>query len=75
MATKADLKRPAALENDVLDNSHVHDVEAQFLDDSIRAALPQSLLPHYVALISGKKIPPRFKKQIREIVTGIINDA
>lgn len=75
MAKKADLKRPASLEVDVNDDTQESAMDAILLDNSIRDALPTHLLAPYEDLINGKPIPSRQKKQIREIVTGIINNA
>ena len=75
MAVKADLRNPASLEIDVLDHRDGSELDEVFLNDAIRAALPNNLIPHYVALIAGEKIPPRTKRIIREIVTGVINNA
>lgn len=75
MATKADLKRPASLEIDVNDNTQESAMDAMLLDQSIRDALPTHLLAPYDALINGLKITSRQKKQIRDIVTNIINHA
>lgn len=72
MATKADLRAPASLEIDILDGSSEFD--AILLDQSIREAIPDNLMNHYDNLLNGKSIPPRIKKQIREIVTSVIND-
>lgn len=75
MATKAALKQPNSLEFDVLDDAHESELDALVLDQSIRNALPANLVPYYDKLLLGEKIPPRAKKQIREIATGVINDA
>jgi len=75
MATKADLRRPRSLQFDVSDNQHEEDVDAMVLDQSIRDALPSHLIDAYNKMLAGEKIPQRFKKQIRDIATGVINNA
>ena len=75
MATKAALRQPAPLEIDVMDDRHEQELEAKLLDQSIRTALPTHLIEHYEKLILGEKILPRYKKQIRDIATGVINNA
>jgi hypothetical protein len=45
------------------------------LDQSIRTALSQNLIPFYEKMLNGDKIPARIKRQIRLIVTEIINNA
>lgn len=75
MAAKADLRRPTSLEDDVLDNHQDEQTEAMLLDQSIRDALPTRLLPFYDKMLVGDKIPARIKREIRLIVTEIINNA
>ena len=75
MATKAALKRPATLEVDIMDSNHEQETDATFLDDSIRQALPKHLHSYYDQLIIGNAIPPRIKRQIREIAMQVINNA
>ncbi|MCV0439717.1 MAG: hypothetical protein K5880_13910 [Hydrogenophaga sp.] len=75
MATKAALRQPNSLEFDVTDNHHEQELDAMVLDQSIRNALPENLMQYYDRLLLGEKIPARAKKQIREIATGVINDA
>jgi hypothetical protein len=75
MAAKADLRKPTSLEDDVLDNCQDEETEAMLLDNSIRDALPSRLLPFYAKLKLGEKIPARTKREIRIIVTEIINNA
>lgn len=75
MATKADLKRPSSLEIDVYDDAQENHMEAILLDNSIREALPDHLIASYDALINGRSVTPRQKKQIRDIVTSIVNNA
>jgi hypothetical protein len=75
MMTKAALKQPKTLESEVTDYQHEDELEAIILDHSIRHALPENLIDYYEKLIAGEKVPPRIKKQIREIVTGVINNA
>lgn len=75
MAVKADLRKPASLETDVFDDSTQDEHQAMLLDMSIRNELPETLLPHYETMLKGGKITPRIKKQIRDIVTNIINNA
>jgi hypothetical protein len=75
MAVKAALKQPNSLEVDIIDIDRDEEVEAVILDNSIRDALPPHLIEYYDKLISGQKIPPNIKKQIRDIVTEIINNA
>ena len=75
MATKAALRQPNSLEFDVTDDQHEQEIDAMVLDQSIRNALPEHLRDYYDKLLSGEKIPARAKKQIREIATGVINDA
>lgn len=75
MAAKADLCRPMSLENDVLDNHQDEKTEAMLLDQSIRSALLPRLIPFYEKMLAGENIPARTKREIRLIVTGIINNA
>lgn len=75
MATKADLKRPASLEIDITDDIHEQEMDAVVLDQSIRDAMPPELLSYYEKLVLGESIPAKIKRQIREIATGVINDA
>jgi len=75
MATKANLKQPALLEGEVLDLEQENEMDVIILDQSIRQALPPNLIPYYERMIAGENIPARAKKQIRDIVTGIINNA
>lgn len=75
MATKADLKQPTSLDVEVLDDRAEQEIDATMLDQSIRSALPKNLITHYERLIAGQAVPARIKKQIREIVTAVINDA
>ncbi len=75
MATKANLKQPASLDVEVTDPIHEQELDAMVLDQSIRQALPEHLLPHYERLIAGEHVSPRIKKQVRDIVTEIINNA
>lgn len=75
MATKANLKQPGSLEIDIMDSEHEDEIDAMLLDESIRQALPEHLIEHYEALIVGQSVPSRVKKQIREIVMTVINDA
>lgn len=75
MAAKADLRRPSSLEDDVLDNYQDEHTEAMLLDQSIRGALPPRLLPFYEKMLVGDKIPARVKREIRLLVTDIINNA
>ena len=75
MAAKADLRRPSSLEEEVLDNYQDDHSEAMLLDHSIRDALTTRLLPFYEKMLVGDKIPVRIKREIRLIVTEIINNA
>lgn len=75
MATKADLKRPATLEVEIMDSQPEQEFDAMLLDQSIRQALPKNLHIHYDRLIAGEKVPARLKRQIREIAVEIINHA
>lgn len=75
MAAKADLRKPTSLEDDVLDNCQDEETEAMLLDTSIRDALQPRLIPYYNKMIVGDKIPARIKREIRLIVTEIINNA
>lgn len=75
MATKAALKQPNSLEFDITDNHQEQEHDAMLLDQSIRNALPDNLITYYDKLLVGDKVPARTKKQIREIATGVINDA
>lgn len=75
MATKAALRQPASLEIDVSDNIHEQELDALVLDQSIRSALPDSLIEYYDKMLGGEKIPPRIKRQIRLVATEVINDA
>lgn len=69
MSTKASLRQPNSLEFEILDEDYT---EVTLLDQSIRNVLPEHLVEYYVKMISGDKIPARIKKQIRDIVSEII---
>lgn len=75
MATKAALKQPNSLEFDLMDDQYEQEVDAMVLDQSIRNALPDTLIGYYEKMLVGEKIPPRAKRQIREIAMGVINNA
>lgn len=75
MSRKADLKRPSSLEIDITDIGKEEEIEVLILDQSIRSALGDKLLPYYDKMLNGEKISPKIKKQIREIATNIINNA
>jgi len=75
MATKADLRSPASLVMDITDDVHEQELDAIVLDQSIRQALPKVVVPYYNKMLVGEKIPPRIKRQIRDIATGVINNA
>jgi len=75
MSIKSDLKQPALLETDITDFQQESELDANDIDKSIREALPNVLLKYYDKMLLGEKIPARIKKQIREIVTDIINNA
>lgn len=75
MATKAALRQPATLEFDIMDDQQEQEIAATVLDQSIRAALPAHLVEYYDKMLLGEKVPARVKRQIREIATGVINDA
>jgi DNA-directed RNA polymerase specialized sigma24 family protein len=75
MAAKADLRRPASLEDDILDHHQDEVTDVLLLDQSIKDALPARLIPYYECMKNGDKIPARIKKEIRTIVTEIINNA
>lgn len=75
MAAKADLRRPASLDEDVVDNIQDMQIDATLLDQSIRESLPSNLVSFYEKLIKGEKIPARIKRQIRVIVVEIVNNA
>lgn len=75
MAIKANLKQPAPLEIDIMDSEQEQKLDAMMLDHSIRQALPAHLIPYYERLIAGERVPARIKKQVRDIVTSVINNA
>lgn len=75
MATKAALRQPNSLEFDVSDDLHEQEMDAIVLDQSIRNALPENLIVYYDRMLLGETVPARAKKQIRDIATGVINDA
>jgi hypothetical protein len=77
MSTKAALHKPSSLDIDVEDASIGNNVNLIVLDESIVAALPSGLIIHYQHLKSGNStmVPPRIKRQIREITKRIIEDA
>ena len=75
MATKAAIRQPNSLEFDITDDQHEEGLNALVLDQSIRNALPSHLVLYYERMLLGEKIPARIKKQIRDIATGVINDA
>jgi hypothetical protein len=73
MAIKADLRRPASIEEDIFVIQENNSVI--ILDQSIRDNLPSNLIPFYEKMINGEQISNRIKKQIRTIVTDIINNS
>lgn len=75
MAAKADLRKPLSLEDDVLDHGQDEQIEAMLLDQSIRNVLAPRLIPFYDKMLLGDKIPARIKREIRLVVTEIINNA
>lgn len=75
MATKAALKQPASLEVDLMDSVHEQEIDAMLLNDSIIEALSPDLVAYYERMVAGESIPARAKRQIRDIVTVIINNA
>lgn len=75
MATKAALKSPMLLDDEINDGTHEQEIDAVLLDQSIRSSLPPHLIPYYEKLKQGDTIPARLKKQIRLIALGVINDA
>jgi len=75
MATKAALKQPASLEIEITDVEHEQEVNAMLIDESIRQLLDDNLLEYYDKLLIGENIPPRIKKQIRDIALEVINNA
>lgn len=75
MSIKAALKRPASLEVEIEDAQQEQEIDATFLDQSIRQALPVHLHQHYDRLILGEKVSARIKRQIREIALQVINNA
>lgn len=75
MATKAALKNPMLLDDEINDGTHEQEIDAVLLDQSIRSSLPLHLIPYYEKLKQGDIIPARLKKQIRIIALGVINDA
>jgi hypothetical protein len=75
MATKAALKSPMVLDDDINDGSHEQEIDAVLLDQSIRSLLPPNLLVYYEKLKRGDAIPARVKKQIRMIALEVINNA
>ncbi len=75
MAVKADLKRPNSLEIDIIDLQPEHEIDAMFLNNSIKQALNKNLQPYYEKLIAGNDIPARIKRQIRDIAIQVINNA
>jgi len=75
MAIKAELKQPASLEVDLTDSIQEVEVDHMILDQSIKQKLPKNLIDYYELLKQGEDIPQKIKKQIREIIMEIINDA
>lgn len=73
MAIKADLRRPATIDEDMFTVNENDSLV--LLDQSIRGSLPTNLIVHYDKLINGEKVTNRIKKQIRLIVTEIINNS
>jgi len=75
MARKAEIRQPASLEVDVAHEQQEQELDAIMLDQSIRSTLPDHLLEHYEQMLKGEKVAPRIKKQIREFVLVVINNA
>lgn len=75
MATKANLKQPASLDTDITDCDHEQQIDAVLLDESIRQALPDSLIPVYEKMVRGESVPSKVKKQVRDIALSVINNA
>lgn len=75
MAIKAELKQPSSLDVDLTDSIQEVEVDHMILDQSIKQKLPKNLVDYYELLKQGEDIPQKIKKQIREIIMEIINDA
>jgi len=75
MAIKANIKQPNSLEVDIMDYSHEEDVDLILLKDSIYQSLPEGLIIYFEKMLLGEKIPAHIKKEIKEIVLTIINNA
>ncbi len=63
MSAKASLCSPASLEFDISSDQHEDQIEATFLDQSIREIMPKNLIEDYEKLIEGKKINPAVKNK------------
>ena len=77
MAKRAAIHNPSTLDAEILDYSGGNDLDAVLLDESIREALPESLLDFYKLMTLGRsnEIPAKPKREIREIVQRLIEDA
>ena len=75
MTIKAAIRQPNSLEFDITDDQYEEGLDAILLDQSIRNTLPDYLIQYYDKMLLGDKIPARMKKQIRDIATGVINNA
>lgn len=74
MAKKAAIRGPASLDYDVLNNDFEDSSDAFLLDQSIRSALPESLVKHYDLMLLGKPIPSKIKNKIRQITKEVIKE-
>jgi hypothetical protein len=77
MARRAAIHNPGTLDSEVLDYSGGNDLDAMLLDESIREALPESLINFYNLMLAGRsnEVPPRQKREIREAVRRLMDDA
>jgi|APGre2960657404_1045060.scaffolds.fasta_scaffold54253_3 hypothetical protein len=77
MATKANLKSPAPIENEVYDIKNEAFDDSFALQESILQKMPKELLPYYKKMIGGEKrgIPVKARKEIRKIVKELLKDA
>ena len=75
MSIKAALKSPMGLEIDITDSAQEYEIDVILLDQSIKHAMSDNLIPYYEKLKKEEPIPARLTRQIRVIALGVINNA
>lgn len=75
MRRKADIHNPGTLDSEVLDYSVGASLDAIVLNDSIRDALPESLISDYEMMLEGRssEVPLKSRRAIRRIVQELLD--